>query len=773
MAIIGFTGDNDQSLEKSSQVPELTINQMLKIFGDSGTQRYSGYFLEEPNTLWRDEKRVDTVEEMRRMDASIKAVLNAIKAPVLATEWFIECDDEKIKEFVHENIFNGMDRTWKDFLREALAYLDFGHYVFEIIYKKGDDGHIYLKDLSPRIPRSILRWRIAKNEPGITQLIRTSDNNISSAEIPLSKLLVLTNDKEGDDMSGQSILRPAYKHYKFKDTLYRIQGIAAERYGVGVPVVTLPGNYGTAEQDQAEEMVKNLRSNEKSYIVLPSPEWNLRILTPEGNPQGQSVVDAIQHHNKMILMSVLANFLGLGTDGSGSFALSENQSSFFLKHVEDKALYVAEQITEQVIWRLVKLNFGEDAECPRLSFAPLGDIDFKEMSETLAVLSQAGLLDESSIEIKKFVRKTFKLPEMTQDEIDEHDNEKEKMENDIEKEKQIDDENKKNNVKDEEDKKELQEMINKKKICTCKTDETVLELEQKQFKPWRELTEVEKLANTDFEFLNEQFDYIEEELNKKMVSNIGNEIKKFVKYLLGIGNINEINDLKIGGGSNLKKDISQAINEAYEAGKTSASNELGVPRVGTSYEQKLISRIASEDMAEGILSEIDKSGKSVAKNALLAGANKESIAQITKEVMDDKAAYLIANNSGSLVGESVNRGRYDVFNKNSAKISKYQRSEILDTQTCNFCVSIDRRVVNANDPLVSLNLLHNNCRGIWIAVLGDDPQPAVTGFPKTVMDNLDLVDGKPIINRFKQLKKPLLPYKKEDKQAILDALGKS
>ncbi|HEB41829.1 MAG TPA: hypothetical protein ENI08_02295 [Candidatus Dependentiae bacterium] len=418
-------------------------SQLTDILGDSGTTRYSGFFSEEPNTQWRDEQRVDNVEEMRRTDGTVQAALLAIKTPMLSVEWFIEGDDEKIVEFVENSLFN-MKRTWKDFLREALTHCDFGHSVFELVWEQRPEG-IVIADLEPRIQRSIFKWQTLDGTPGVTQQIRTDEHKddpknenhglavSSQVSIPMEKLLILTNEKEGDDLTGRSVLRAAFKHYKFKDILYRVQGIASERYGVGIPTITMPENYGDDDKSKAEELVMNVRSNEKSYMVLPGPDWEFKIVTPDGNPQGQTIDKAIEHHDRRILLSVLAAFLGLGSDSGGSFALSKDQSSFFLKHVEDMAVYVAEQITEQVIKKMVELNFGEGAEVPKLRFAPLGDIDFKEMSDVMKILLEVGLV-ENTIKTKQFVRKMFKLPELTEEDIDKiEEDELDKEINDIEK----------------------------------------------------------------------------------------------------------------------------------------------------------------------------------------------------------------------------------------------------------------------------------------------------------------------------------------------------
>lgn len=403
-------------------------SDLTKIFGNSGTEHYSGYFSEEPNSIWRDEQRIVNVEQMRRTDASVKAVLNALKAPILSTSWTIECEDETIKQFVEENIFN-LKRSWLRFLREALTFFDFGFAVFELAYEIRD-GRIYLVDLSPRIQHSIEKWELEDGSCGVVQRIRNDSKNAENTtrlygtvEIPMEKLLVLTNDMEGDDLTGQSILRSAWKHYKLKENLYNVQGIAAERFGVGIPVITLPDGAGDAEKTAGADLAENIRSNENSYVVLP-PGFELEIKTPTGNPQGAAIESSINHHNKMIMMSVLANFLSLGTDSTGSFALSKDQSSFFLKHVEDKAKYFAEEFNEQVIKRLVRYNFGENAEVPRLVFSPLGDLDFAEMSTTMKTLVDAGLVNVDG-RILQFTRSMFKLPEMTDEEVLEKDMEDE------------------------------------------------------------------------------------------------------------------------------------------------------------------------------------------------------------------------------------------------------------------------------------------------------------------------------------------------------------
>lgn len=414
--------------KSADEMKAMTIQQFFRVFGDSGTERYNGFYSEEPNTEWRDDRRGDLVEEMRRGDASVKAVLNAVKAPILSTSWNVEIASEdpkmqEMRQYVEKSLM-GMQRSWKDFLREALGYLDFGFYCFELLWEKRADGFITVYDLAPRIPRSVFKWELADKRFGIVQHIRTSIENLpkdvtgvsGTLEIPAEKLLILTNDKEGDDVTGQSILRAAFQHYLRKKGLYKIASIAAERYGVGIPVITGPGSASDEDKSKGEELGAQIRSNEKNFVYFDNKDWEIKILTPAGNPQGSAIEEMVQHHNKQILLAVLATFLGLGTDSTGSFALSQDQSGFFLKHVQDKADYLVEQINLQVIKRIVDLNYGPQEIYPQLKYAPLGDIDYQELSGALKTLVDGGLVVVDA-KLKQWVHRTFKLPEITEEDM--------------------------------------------------------------------------------------------------------------------------------------------------------------------------------------------------------------------------------------------------------------------------------------------------------------------------------------------------------------------
>lgn len=431
----GATMDGKHVSYADQQARQTEADKMFELLGDTGTRRYGGFFFEEYNQKWMHRERADIVEEMRRGDGYVKAALKAIKSPILATKWSIDTKGDpkdpktkEIKEFAERTLFKMRGRTWNEFLKEALAYLDFGHYVFEIIWEKREDGYVHVADLAPRIPRSILYWRDDKGGLGITQIIQTDESNQALPRIPASKLLILTNDREGDDMTGISVLRAGYKHWKFREMLYKVQGIGAERFGAGIPLVKYK-NVGDADKAKATEMAAAIHLNEQAYIAHPMDQFEVSILTPERQPHGDVIDKAIEHHGKALLTAVLASFLVQGDDGVGSLALVRDKSSFFLNTLNEYATYVCEQIDKQVIKKAVDLNFGPQEHYPFLAFSPIGDLDFKDLSDSLNALVTAGLINATDPRVISYVHKAFKIPEVTEDQLEMM--EEQKLESDI------------------------------------------------------------------------------------------------------------------------------------------------------------------------------------------------------------------------------------------------------------------------------------------------------------------------------------------------------
>lgn len=727
----------------------LTTREKLSIIGDSGTERYSGFFYEDPNPQWRDDTRIDIIENMRRTDGTVKAALTVVKTPMVGTTWDVVTNSEdpkdiEIKDFVKKSIFDMKGRTWKEFLREALTYLDFGYSVFEKVYCIRD-GRITIGDLQPRIQRSIYKWQMQNGEPGITQFTRADDVSFKTQgfiDVPMNKLVVFTNEKEGDDITGQSILRAAYKHFYAKDNLYRFGLIASERFGTGTLILTLPPDAGTEERDEAIRLGRAFKANEMAYVVKPSSEWDINILRPESTGQNNIMEDQIKHHDREILMSVLAAFLDLGSGNVGSFSLSQDQSEFFLKNVEDKLEYFSEKFTKEVVEDIVQQAYPEDFErlkeegnLPYLTYSPIGQKDLLAVSNYLKNLIDAGIIVPDP-KLRSWAHDLFQLPELTEEDL-----EAEEMEVEVEEENEM-----------EEIEEEEPEEIGLSTLSLLS--------QKKKFELARPLTLLEEKVN--YHYLNEQFNTLESQLEADLQAffdeSINNSVNKIDRKIKS-EDLASIALATIISVSKLKDIIKNYSAQSLEVGKKTASEELEVERPATPSKISKINSFEANQIAETTAQRIEGKAKASIKTGILAGVTTTAILSAMINSADQEAKRSTSIITGSLIGDNINKGRKIVFDKNADLIQAYMRSEVLDSRTCNVCMSLDRRVVDAGDPFLGLSLVHNGCRGEWIAVKRnqtiDEVDGVTYGIPKTVRESFNTVGGTPQQDSFTQLNKPI------------------
>lgn len=418
-------------------------------FGHSGTQIFGGLINEEFNPDLQFPRSIEVYDEMRRSDATVEAILEAIKMPLLAAEWFIRKGSEdkrdvEVAEFVHDNLFNFVD--WNCWLSEQLGYLDFGFWYSEKIWEILPDDHpkypgaVVWKRFASRIPAAHYLWTtkdranyVDGHPAGVTQrVIGVSDESQGDEKkasenqptIPWNKLILFTRRREGNNFEGISVLRAAYKHWFFKNLLYKVSLISAERFGAGIPYAKHKKGMGDAAKTKLDEMLKNMKSNEQSYARFSTDveEWGIK--TPDGDPKSAAINDGINHHDRKIYDAILAGFLNLSTGDGGSNALSKDQSSFFLKALQSTADYII-SVMNKHIKELVDKNYQNVVNYPTLQVNDIGVISMDEAITSIVAATGAEILQLNSDD-EVAIRKMLKLPEAPP--VDDEDKELNRME---------------------------------------------------------------------------------------------------------------------------------------------------------------------------------------------------------------------------------------------------------------------------------------------------------------------------------------------------------
>ena len=383
-----------------------------------------------PELLWPNTVRVFT--RMGREDGRLASVLQALTLPVRRTDWRI--DPNGARDAVVEHVATdlglrivGADEnqptprqrgrfSWSKHLAQSLSYLRYGHSLFETVYRV-EGGMVHLDRLSPRPQSSIAQWHVGRDGDllGVEQWpaglfvgrgFTVQVAGPGAGIIPGDRLVCYSRDPEPGMWTGESVLRPAYKHWIAKDELMKIEIAAARRHGIGVPVAWTPPELDDNEAaiSQYQQTASAYRGGSSAGMGLPS-EAKFSIMSPNGTPMDPR--RAIEYHDHQMAIASLAHFLNLDGKG-GSYALASVQADTFIQSVSVVADTIRDTVQASVIEPLVDWNWGVDEPCPRLVFDEIGSRQ-DATAAALQMLVNAGLLTPDR-RLEAFVREASGLP---------------------------------------------------------------------------------------------------------------------------------------------------------------------------------------------------------------------------------------------------------------------------------------------------------------------------------------------------------------------------
>lgn len=417
--------------------------------GRSGTVNTRGFILDtEFNRLLRWPLNLDQYDMMEKTDPTVRWMLALLSTPMRAALWEIEPPEKPTAEemeatcFARHAIFEELDGGWDEHLRQALTLFKMGHSVFEEVFdvrdiqfdvdpidEEGEPKHIsrsatVLSELGPRLQRTIYQWNVDPAKPSQLKEIvqRLADGRSpNTCEIDADQLLVYTNEKEGDDFRGISILRSAWKSWFTKAELQNIEAIAFERTA-GLPVVYPPSDAGKDQLDSVEEAVKKMRQGENVYLIMPGPKQQARDAIGQGDAwlvedlavdasAGMSAEfgNAITRYDTEMARNVMASFMQLGMQETGARATADVQQDPYYQAIEAHVGYIEDVFSERVIRRLVDLNYSVD-RYPRLVASKIQAKNVQVVAEAIASLVGAGAVNPDK-PLHAYLRDLLDAPE--------------------------------------------------------------------------------------------------------------------------------------------------------------------------------------------------------------------------------------------------------------------------------------------------------------------------------------------------------------------------
>lgn len=413
-----------------------------KEIGRVGQRRYGGIFYEEFLSELRGRKGAEVFTEMSNNDETIGAILFAIEMLVRQASWNVEpggstAKDREAAEFV-KSCMDDMQQTWIDTISEILSFLTYGWSFHEIVYKrrmgrtkdnrtssKYDDGLIGWMKLPIRSQETLYQWEYddQDNLIGMTQMPPPDFGLIT---IPMNKAMLFRTRSRKDNPEGRSILRTAYRSWYFKRRIQEIEGIGIERDLAGLPVITTPENMDIWNKDDEdmnairaglEAMVKNIRRDSTEGLVLPFG-YTFE-LTSTGGSRQFDTNSIIARYDTKISQTVLADFIQLGHESVGSFALSSDKTNLFSMAICAFLDIICQTFNSQGIPALIDINgdhFAGVTDYPRLTHGDIEDVDLATVATFIKDMTSIGVIipDES---LEDYVRQLGKLPKRTTDTV--------------------------------------------------------------------------------------------------------------------------------------------------------------------------------------------------------------------------------------------------------------------------------------------------------------------------------------------------------------------
>lgn len=404
--------------EDNTSAFQTGVKTQIKPIGNSGTQIFGGYFSEEYLHELKGRNGAKIWDEMRRSEAQIAMLMNAVINPIKAANWDIEAYDESNPDYVNHadlckrEIFERID--WNTLKNEMLTMIPFGFSLFEIVHQVNFDDAKFgtyngLKCVSFRSQKTIENWQL---EPQTGTLLGVNQYTYSDLGgnqfIPGDFLLVFTLSKEGDNYEGISALRPMLGAYRRKDLYLKLAAIGIEKYAVGTPIGTVPkGKERTKEFADFERTLQNYTSHESAYLIIPEG-WTIAIQKDEFD--ASKIKELLLFENTEFANALVANFLALGMNGGGgAYALGSNLGEFFTTGIQSYADLACDVLNRKLVPDLVKLNYGPQAGYPKLKCTGISDKAGKELAETIKFLSDSRALDPD-MPLKEWLRKMYKMP---------------------------------------------------------------------------------------------------------------------------------------------------------------------------------------------------------------------------------------------------------------------------------------------------------------------------------------------------------------------------
>lgn len=408
--------------------------------GRSGLIRYDGFIDEEYQVELKGERRVKVYKEMSTYPI-IGGILFAIINMISQVKWRV--DPARIDDSVAKDVADFVDScrldmssSWGETISDHLSFLKQGFNYSELVYKRRvgpeqkdpsrrsnfTDNKIGWRKIASRSAETMIDNWCFDDEGGIqgcTQ--RYAPPDYKEVFIPIEKALLFRAGVEKNNPEGNSILRNAYRPHFFVKNIENIEAIGLERDLAGYPIMYVPPEILTDQANaitlgKYEKMITNIRRDEQEGSLLPSvydangnQMYKLELLNAAGK-RNFDTSKIVNRYDQKIALTVLADFILLGTQNVGSFALAKEKISIFATALTNYVDHIANVYNRYAIPRLLTLNGIGLEDKPVLAHGGVKDVDLEVLGKYLNALTVSGMEPFPNEDLEKHLLSVANLP---------------------------------------------------------------------------------------------------------------------------------------------------------------------------------------------------------------------------------------------------------------------------------------------------------------------------------------------------------------------------
>jgi hypothetical protein len=421
--------DQDMDL---AEVERLSQVIPRKPIGVTGLSRNVGYVTEEFLPALRGQKATQIYREMLTNSPLIGAATTTIEMLLKNVSWEVVAPDDNDRSKQAEEIvrlsMDQMDTSWRDVVAEALSFIWYGWAFFETTYER-KNGFVGWRDMSIRSQDTLIRW-VFDDYGRAVGLIQSASPTWQFRTIPLQRGVHIMNRSRKRNPEGVSALRNAYEPWYYAKRIMQIEAIGMERDLAGMPVMWLPSDLlrdsekNPAKKKQVEQftkLVRSVRRDSNEGILLPleydsdtkQKRYEFQLLNSGGGRQFDTS-RVIERYEQRMMQAMLSDFIMLGAlSATGSYAMHLDKTGILRAALNGHAQQISEALNRQAIPKLMMLNSIPEPHWPKIVPSDVDAPNLAELAQFMGAMAQLGMQFFPDADMEAFVRKSARMPEMS------------------------------------------------------------------------------------------------------------------------------------------------------------------------------------------------------------------------------------------------------------------------------------------------------------------------------------------------------------------------